>query len=130
MKKLIYLFLLLNYFLTQAQSSSGGLKISMYKNTNNNLKENILLDSILVNITNNQSKVDTSILNSINNSESFITMKSGKYNINFTIENEFFTLENILISGDRISFVDILIEPKSKLSFIEKRKRKKLYTNY
>jgi hypothetical protein len=57
-------------------------------------------------------------------------LKTGKYQITCTVNETSIELIDVLISGDQITFVDLLFEPDKKLNFLQSKKRKKLFDNY
>lgn len=127
--KLILSILILNIFLPGHSQISGGLNVQSYSNTTNNLTDNIKSDSTFVQIINPKYGIDTSICFSEKN-RFRIFLKPGNYRLICSLNSSVINLENVIISSDNITFVELLFEPNKELSFFEKRRRKKLYSNF
>lgn len=128
MKTIIIFFLLFISFSTKAQSI-GGLLVKSNTNLTNNLSDNKLIDSTIVRIVNIGLAIDTTICFSKTNNYR-INLRTGKYNLTCIAGENSIELQDVVISGDRITLVELLFEPKAKLNFVERRKRKKLYYNF
>jgi len=128
MKTIIIFFLLFSSFCSNAQSI-GGLLVKSNINLTNNLSDNKQSDSTIVRIVHIGFKIDTTICFSKTNNFR-INLKTGKYNLTCKAGENSIELPDVIISGDRLTFVELLFEPKVKLNFVERRKRKKLYYNF
>jgi hypothetical protein len=128
MKTIIIFFLLFISFSLRAQSI-GGLLVKSTTNLTNNLSDNKLTDSTIVRIVNIGLAIDTTICFSKTNNYR-INLGTGKYNLTCIAGENSIELQDVIISGDRITLVELLFEPKAKLNFVERRKRKNLYYNF
>lgn len=126
---LIVAFLFANYCFSQ--NALGALKVTTFKNDTDNLADNYIVDTSYVRITNSRYSTDTSVV-FIQSQKTKINLKPGRYNLVLSYNNEEeIILNDVLISADKISFVEVLIEPKMALSRKDIRKRKKkYYANY
>lgn len=122
----VSLFLALNLY---SQTGLGALSVTTFMNETNDLIDNIELDSTLVQIINKKYSLDSTIwvYKGVKNR---ISLRPGEYHIICTLSDKTIDLFNVPINADRITFLDLLIEPDKKLSFIEKKKRRKRYYNY
>lgn len=109
--------------------SIGGLLVKSTTNLTNNLSDNKLIDSTIVRIVNIGLAIDTTICFSKTNNYR-INLGTGKYNLTCIAGENSIELQDVIISGDRITLVELLFEPKAKLNFVERRKRKNLYYNF
>lgn len=114
-----------------SQVSWGGLSVITFKNNTDKLADNFVVDTTYVKITNSQYSIDTTVT-FIHSQNTKIILKDGKYNLALSYRNEEqIELTDVIISGDRISFVEVLIEPRKELSKRDIRNRKKkYYANY
>jgi len=122
----VSLFLALNLY---SQTGLGALSVTTFMNETNDLIDNIELDSTLVKIINKKYSLDSTIwvYKGVKNR---ISLRPGEYHIICTLSGKTIDLFDVPINADRITFLDLLIEPDKKLSFIEKKKRRKRYYNY
>lgn len=120
-----YLLFFLIFSHSSFGQTYGGLKVQLFKNETNDLNDNYQLDSTEVRIVNKRYSVDTTItFTSANNFKCLL--RSGKYKLICSTNREKdIVVEGVLISGDKITFIDLLIEPEADLNFFQKRKRKK-----
>ena len=57
--------------------------------------------------------------------------ESGKYDVTYINPNgENIVIRDVEVSAEKITFVDLLVEPNCDHNFREKRRRRKEYTNY
>lgn len=127
MKKIVITAMALISFTNYAQIAS--VAITSFVNETNNLSDNIELDSTWVHLTNENHSMDTSFWMHAG-PKNRLQLHPGTYQITCTAAGRTIELENVIIKGDRITFIDLLIEPEKKLKFSEKRKRRKRYYNF
>lgn len=109
--------------------SIGGLMVRTYTNTTNELSDNKLLDSTTVRIVHAEYAIDTTICFSATNNFK-VLLKTGTYKLTCKAGDHTIEFQNVLISGDRLTFVDLLFEPKKPLNYFARRARKKEFYNY
>ena len=129
--KLFWILLLIFSHHSYSQIGLGALQVTTYKNETNNLNDNYSVDTTFVRIIKLQYSIDTNFTY-VTGIRSRIALKPGKYKLvcSFNKDSEI-TIENVIISADKITFVELLIEPKIFLSKSQLRKRrKKNYANY
>lgn len=109
---------------------NGALHLQSFENETNRLEDNQKIETSSVRIVNDVYSMDTTVLFT-SEMNSRIALKPGNYTL--TCSNDRGTtvhIENVQISSDQITFVDLLFEPQNKMGFLQKRKRRKLYANY
>ncbi|PHR47062.1 MAG: hypothetical protein COA32_09060 [Fluviicola sp.] len=120
-------------FLTSSikQRGSGSIHVDVFQNKDCNLNSNKQLDSARV-IVNNY-RLDAPIEYTIFNAAKHVepSLESGKYDVTYINPyGENIIIKDVSVSAERITFVEILLEPNCDLNFFEKRKRKINYSNY
>lgn len=130
-KNILWIIAFLFTKISFSQVSWGGLSVITFKNNTDKLADNFVVDTTYVKITNSQYSIDTTVT-FIHSQNTKIILKDGKYNLALSYRNEEqIELTDVIISGDRISFVEVLIEPRKELSKRDIRNRKKkYYANY
>lgn len=124
--KVIFSILILILSNNVFSQSFGGLMVRTYTNSTNNLSDNKHSDSTRVRIVNIGLAIDTTVYFSTTNNFR-IHLKAGKYNLTCISGENSIDLQEVIISSDRITFVNLLFEPKNKLSFFDRRERKKKF---
>lgn len=118
-KKLIFVILVLLNFNTFSQSGFGVIKVSAFSNNDNKIKNNIKITSLDLLIT--ESKTNDTISNGIVELPLKLNVEPGDYILKASIPN-YLKIEIIRnVSMDKITFIDLLFEPK-------KQKREKYVT--
>lgn len=112
-----------------SQNGLGALSVTSFINETNDLNDNVEADSTLVQIVNKKFSMDTTVwvYKRVKNK---ISLRTGEYQIICTLTGRTIELFDVPIYADRITFLNLLIEPDKKLSFIEKNKRQKRFYNY
>jgi len=130
-KNILWIIAFLFTKISFSQVSWGGLSVITFKNNTDKLADNFVVDTTYVKTTNSQYSIDTTVT-FIHSQNTKIILKDGKYNLALSYRNEEqIELTDVIISGDRISFVEVLIEPRKELSKRDIRNRKKkYYANY
>lgn len=121
MKIVLFLLLFLSFsHLCSAQMGLGSIRITAYSNPDNRLKNNVSLDSVFLVVTNY--KGDTIISGQNALMCNLTSCNAGNYILSASYGN-FTSIEkySFVVSSDRITFIDLLFEPKVK-------KRKKFVT--
>ncbi|MFY7861794.1 MAG: hypothetical protein ACOVP5_06155 [Chitinophagales bacterium] len=113
----------------QSQAQIGALSVTTFVNETNNLSDNVELDSTLVRIISKAHSMDTSLW-IYAGAKNRIALHPGKYQLTCSAAGRKIELEDVLVTGDRITFVDLLFEPEKKLNYKERKKRRKRYYNY
>lgn len=114
MKIVLFLLLFLSLSrLSSAQVGLGSIRISAYSNPDNHLKNNVSLDSVFLVVTNY--KGDTIISGQNALMCNLTSCSTGNYILSASYGN-FPPIEkySFVISADRITFIDLLFEPKVK----------------
>jgi hypothetical protein len=126
----IIIVILTNLFSCYYSFSQGNLRLSAFKNETGLLQENVLLDSVMVDIYLLNTGADKKKTFTFTNSEKNCFLHAGLYNIELKISTErIIKICNVLIRDSELTFVDILIEPAIELTKRELRQRKKFH-NY
>jgi len=103
----------------------GGLLVRAYENSTLNLKDNVALDSIRVQAINRETGEETTFVFTID-MEKRPYLEVGEYDLLCSVKGEEDRLvENITVWADSIAVVELLYEPKQKLTRSQKRKRRK-----
>ncbi len=112
-----------------SQRGLGSLSVTTFTNETNDLIDNVEADSTSVQIINKHYSLDSTVwvYKGVKNR---ISLRPGEYYIICTTSGKTIELFDVQISADRITFLDLLVEPDKKLSFVQKQKRRKRFYNY
>lgn len=129
-KDMIKYLLFISFFnFTVLSFTQGNLRVTFENNKTGLLKDNISLDTIKVIITSTygDSKIDYTFTSENKNCQ----LSPGFYNLSFVQDHSIvINICEVLIKDSEYTFIQILTEPVVKLSWFEKRKRKKTYDKY
>jgi hypothetical protein len=131
MRNSFFSFIVLLFFSngTYAQNTPGILRVSAHQNSTGKLQDNWRLDTIYVQIITSGDTVNC-LIPSTGDNRNMCKLSGGKYKLVCSIDGiTELIVEEVIISPDKITFVDILFEPHQELSKCAKRKRNKLYSN-
>lgn len=132
LKYLLSLYTLLLLFFGYSQNN-GNLYVKSFKNTTLNLNDNIQFDSVFVKIINQTTREEKLVIFTTDINKRPL-LEAGKYDLICSVKGEEDRIvEDIRVTGDMIAFVQLLYEPKQKLTCSQKRKRKKqvfIYESY
>ena len=129
--KIFFLFFLLFFNSTEHQRGVGTIRVAVFHNNDCNLSSNIQRDSaeIIVNSSRLDNPIKYTCLKSVHQDNPYL--ESGKYDVTYINPGgENIVINNVEVSAEMITFVDILIEPNCDLNFIQKKKRRKKYANF
>lgn len=128
-KYTISLFSILFIFSCYAQDY-GNLMVKAFKNTSLNLSDNFQLDTIRVRIINQMTLEEKTVIFTPDIQKRPL-LTPGKYKLICSVHGENDRIvEDVIINTEKITFVELLYEPKQRLSCSQKRKRKKLQLIY
>lgn len=129
LKPLVFAFSICLTLNLYSQTGLGVLIVRSYSNETNDLMDNVEIDSTLVQVINKHYSLDSTIW-VYSGVDSRISLKPGDYKIICTASDKTIELVDVPINSDTITFLDLLFEPEKKLSFIQKKKRRKRFYNY
>ncbi len=118
MKQLVTFFMLLLCISTSyCQGINGGLRINGFSNTDNKLASNVKISEAHILLISQKSN-DT-LLNELTKLEYRQYLPTGKYTMIATIDGyEKIIMEELIRAGDKITFIDLLFEPKQRKNFV------------
>jgi hypothetical protein len=103
----------------------GFLSVKGFKNTTLNLEDNVQIDSVHVKIVNQSTGEGITHVYTIDRFNR-PTLEAGEYTLTCSVDGEEdWMVEGVRISAEKITFVELLYEPEEKLTFFQKRKRKR-----
>lgn len=111
---------------TFGQTGQGNLRINVFQNDTGNLKDNYPVYGVTVQITSTDYSFNAFLTKDIS-----FNLVPDTYNIEVQSEQgSIVQLQKVVVSSDQITFVDILFEPEMERSWWQRRKRRKLYSNF
>ena len=129
--KILILFFLLFFTSTTQQRGVGTIRVNVFKNEDCNLNSNYQLDSAEIIV--NNSRLDKPKRYTCYNlpTQDRPYFESGKYDVTYiNPDGDNIVIRDVEVSAEKITFVDLLVEPNCDHNFKEKRRRRKKYTNY
>jgi hypothetical protein len=125
MKKYVVSLLSIMLMCSAYSQGLGFLSVKGFKNTTLNLEDNVQIDSVHVKIVNQSTGEGITHVYTIDRFNR-PTLEAGEYTLTCSVDGEEdWMVEGVRISAEKITFVELLYEPEEKLTFFQKRKRKR-----